>query len=87
MIQRYFEVGLTFKKRYRCTCGKVVVKQKRFYQTLNPFNLGEDGRQKGQHQILNECRSEADAWSSRNDGCTHVVIPAAQPAQKQGEPK
>ncbi len=73
MITRFNDIGLTGKKRFKCECGKRIVRQKRFSQTLNPFNRKPDGFIKTQGEILTECRDELIKWTNIVDPCTHIV--------------
>lgn len=73
MMTTFHEIGLTARKRFTCACGRQLTRQKRFYQTLNPFNL-KDGRPKNQGEILVECRAEAGAWTKTTEPCWHEAL-------------
>lgn len=62
---RFAEVPVYAEKSVPCTvCGKKVRRQKKFAQTLNPFNKDAQGRPKTSGQIRVELRAEADAWKA-----------------------
>lgn len=44
-------------------CGKRGRRQRRFYQTLNPFNRNEQGAPKTAAEISVEVSAEAHEWS------------------------
>ncbi|MBS3927764.1 MAG: hypothetical protein KGZ65_04150 [Sphingomonadales bacterium] len=71
MKTRFPEIGMTVRKHYKCACGRWVTRSKRFYQTINPYNVTASGFMKDQYQILAECRQEAAAWTRKKDPCTH----------------
>lgn len=72
MITRFQEVGLGGKKRFKCACGKRVVRSRRFYQTLNPYNKNKDGSVKTQGQIMSECSAQFVAWQKVSEPCQHI---------------
>ena len=39
-------------------------RQKKFWQTINPFNLNEAGTPKGRQEILEELKAEAAQWKA-----------------------
>ncbi len=71
MITRFNAIGLTGRKRFVCACGRKLQRQKRFYQTLNPYNRNAEGLPKTQGEILMECHSELDAWTEAVEPCVH----------------
>lgn len=74
MIHKFHEVGFTRSKNYRCACGKNVQKKKKFYQTLNPFNVDKStGKPKGAIQIAQELSAEANAWRKVVEPCRHRI--------------
>jgi hypothetical protein len=42
--------------------GKKRQETRKFFQTINPFNKGEDGIPKTREQIMAEIKAERDAW-------------------------
>lgn len=74
MITRFNEVGMTGRKRFLCACGRRLTRQKRFYQTLNPYNKNAQGLAKTQGEILTEVSKELKAWQSTPDRCTHETM-------------
>jgi hypothetical protein len=59
----FSEYGISGKKRGICPkCGKMAVRSKRFYQTLNPFNKNKSGEIKTIEEILKECNERLSAW-------------------------
>ena len=75
------EIGLTFTKRFRCACGRRLTKRKRFYQTMNPYNTGADGRPKLGGDIIREVRQEGRKWQLTIDQCTHKPAPVQEKAK------
>lgn len=62
---RFAEVPVYAEKSVPCTvCGKRVRRERKFVQTLNPFNKDADGNVKNADQIRVELRAKADAWKS-----------------------
>lgn len=76
VITRFSDIKLTAVKTYRCSCGKRCRRQKKFYQTLNPFNKNKDGSVKTERDIIREERAKIEVWRGVADPCTHVVAPA-----------
>jgi hypothetical protein len=71
MRTTFQEIGLTFTKRFRCSCGKRLTRRKRFSQTLNPFNRSKSGFSKTSKEIICEVRYEGRKWQLTIDPCTH----------------
>jgi hypothetical protein len=66
---RFQPAGLTAQKSVRCTsCGKRVRRQRRFEQTLNPYNR-LNGYPKSGGQILDEERAKAAEWKQQPEIC------------------
>lgn len=42
--------------------GKKRQQTRKFFQTINPFNKGADGRVKDRDQIMREITAKRDAW-------------------------
>ncbi len=62
-ITTYDEVSLTGSKYGKCAvCGKQATKQKKFYQTLNPYNQNSDGSLKSREDIYRELRVTIKTW-------------------------
>lgn len=61
-------ISMTFDKvtltatKYVMVDGKKRRRQKTFWQTFNPYNVNEDGRQKSRQEIRAELAAEARAW-------------------------
>jgi hypothetical protein len=67
---RFQPVGLTARKRLPCPgCGKRLKRQRRFEQTLNPYNRLH-GIPKTAEQIFDEERSKAAEWQQQPETCT-----------------
>lgn len=59
----YKEIGITFYKIGKCSiCGKSMKRQKRFTQTINPFNKNKNGYIKSSDEIYAEVRIEGEKW-------------------------
>lgn len=82
MITQFLEIGLGGKKRFRCSCGKRVARQRRFWQTLNPYNLNEKGNPKTHGQIMAECRAALVKWQQRQEPCEH---PCSRPIGQENQ--
>ncbi len=66
---RFEPIGLTVYKHVKCTgCGKKLRRQRRFEQTLNPYNrIG--GIPKTAQEILSEERAKAAEWKQKPETC------------------
>jgi hypothetical protein len=66
---RFRPVGLTAYKACRCfSCGKRLRRQRRFEQTLNPYNR-TGGIPKSAAEIMAEERARAAAWKQEPETC------------------
>ena len=64
------EIDFKAKKSGKCTvCGKRRTRQKKFRQTLNPFNKNEDGTVKSVLDIQVECFHQAELWKKEPINC------------------
>ena len=61
MKQTFQEVSIKATKSY-IDGGKRRTKTKKFYQTLNPFNVNAAGVPKTQSEIMVDLRAEMQAW-------------------------
>lgn len=69
--QRFTRVQERASKRLPCPdCGKLVRRQRTFWQTLSPFNVDALGLAKDRSDILAELRAEADRWRVLPERCT-----------------
>jgi len=68
-------IKLTFVKHFTCACGRNLRRQKTFSQTLNPWNMNEDGSAKTSLDILIEIRADARAWRRAPEPCVHAGEP------------
>lgn len=60
---RFSEVKVMARKSEKCcVCGKRMTRQKKFYQTINPFNKNSDGVIKNRHMIYEEIMAEREEW-------------------------
>jgi len=67
---RFQAIGLTVRKTVKCSgCGKRLSRQRRFEQTLNPYNR-RDGIPKTREQIFEEERAAAAEWKQQPETCT-----------------
>ena len=61
----YREVGFSMRKHGVCPkCRKRANRTKKFYQTLNPFNLMPDGIRKTAEEIYVEETLRAERWKA-----------------------
>ena len=65
----FSEVKLHGSKSGKCGCGKRRTRQKKFYQTLNPFNKNEKGEPKTQKEIYAELVEQHNAWKTEPITC------------------
>ena len=64
------EVSTRSRWAFRCpACHKRLVRIKKFYQTLNPFNLNRRGEPKTSAEILAELRIEVNSWQASDVYC------------------
>jgi len=62
------KVSLTAIKSCKCKgCGKTIRRQKKFYQTINPFNKNKDGRVKTRKEILKELKERIATWNLQDE--------------------
>lgn len=65
------EVALRGRKRVPCqSCGKFITRQRKFWQTLNPFNKKPDGELKQASDIHAELRDEQRKWTEEPEKCS-----------------
>lgn len=69
-VYRFQEVDFIAHKAGKCGCGKRRSRQKRFWQTLNPFNKNADGSVKSAEDIHEELRAKADTWRAEPITCS-----------------
>lgn len=65
----FSEVSLTSTKSGKCGCNKHRVRQKKFYQTLNPFNKNARGVEKTVQEIYDELNEEIKQWKTEPITC------------------
>jgi hypothetical protein len=70
---RFQEVPLYATKTVPCAgdCGRKLRRQRKFSQTLNPFNKDSEGRPKTTQQIYAELSAEAKEWEAEPETCRH----------------
>jgi hypothetical protein len=68
---RFQEVPLYAQKSVPCSggCGKKLRSQRKFSQTLNPFNKDAEGRPKTSLQIYAELSAQAQEWKTAAEMC------------------
>lgn len=67
------EVSFTGYKNVFCSggCGRKLKRQKKFWQTLNPFNKNPDGSIKDRRDILDALGVERNKWLDEPELCIH----------------
>lgn len=67
------EVAVRGQKLVKCAggCNRTLKRQRKFWQTLSPFNKNADGKVKGQGEIHRELIAESKAWQSEPETCSH----------------
>jgi hypothetical protein len=69
-VIRFQPIGLTCYKNVRCAgCGKRLRRQRRFEQTVNPYNR-INGIPKSAAEILAEERAKAAEWKQQPETCS-----------------
>lgn len=56
------EVALRAAKSGLCGCGKRRTRQQKFWQTLNPFNINENGESRSRAEIYDDLKLRVAAW-------------------------
>lgn len=61
---RFQQVSRTAKRRIKCAggCGKTLVRQTTFVNTINPFNKNADGIPKTYAEVWRDLGAKCDAW-------------------------
>jgi ribosomal protein S26 len=68
---RFEEIGLTGLKTVKCAdCGKALRRQRRFTQTLNPFNKNAAGEFKSRSEVYAELRERVLEWKTEAEFCS-----------------
>ncbi len=62
---RFQEIATRRTIRWTDADGKRHQETRKFWQTLNPFNVGKDGAPKSAEAIYAEIKAEADAFVKR----------------------
>lgn len=72
------EVTLRGTKSVKCAgdCGRTLKRQRKFWQTLNPFNKNASGQIKGVAEIRVELESERKGWLQDSEFCKHCEVNA-----------
>lgn len=67
---RFQEISLQGIKNLPCSgCGKKLRRQRKFFQTLNPFNKAADGSPKTVTQIDAELTEQIEQWKQEPETC------------------
>jgi len=77
----YFrEISLPGTKSVKCAggCGRRLNRQKKFFQTLNPFNKLPDGSLKGIEDIYLELRESIRQWRGEPEFCKNCNLTDAE---------
>lgn len=67
------EVKRTGYKNVKCSkgCGRKLRRQKKFWQTLNPFNKNKDGTVKTREDIHKALDAEVKKWQEQPETCIY----------------
>lgn len=73
-IEHFEEVSLRASGTFRCRgCNRRLVRSKKFYQTLNPFNVNQTGsrrfQRKTRSEIVAELNIEVTSWQATPMKC------------------
>lgn len=61
------EISVKATRRWVDADGKKRQETRKFWQTVNPFNLAADGSTKTREQIVQEINALRDEWLTAND--------------------
>ena len=77
MRVNFQEVKLYGCKSIKCAggCGRTLKRQRKFYQTLNPFNKTAQGVVKDANDIYSELRKDIKTWQKEPVTCIHCAKP------------
>jgi len=65
------EVSLTGYKTVRCTgCGRRLKRQRKFWQTRNPYNKNSEGYPKSAYEIREELSQDIRVWEKESETCS-----------------
>jgi hypothetical protein len=67
---KFAEVSLKATFRWRTADGKARQRTKKFWQTLNPFNIGKNGEPKNRYEIMDELQVQKRLWLLRMGNAT-----------------
>ena len=71
---RFQEVPLYGTKNIPCSgCGKKLRRQRKFTQTLNPFNKNSEGHPKTVKEIQSELSERIKTWQAEPETCRNCV--------------
>jgi hypothetical protein len=70
---RYEEVSMTGTKSVKCAggCGRTLKRQRKFSQTINPWNRKANGEIKSHVDIYPELRRDIEQWQAKPETCKH----------------
>lgn len=64
------EISLKGIKTIKCkNCNKRLRRQRKFYQTINPFNKNEKGIPKNSSEINAELAKDIEEWKLKPESC------------------
>lgn len=69
----FAEVKMYGRKRTKCSggCGRILARQRKFYQTMSPFNKLPDGTVKSSCDIYEELKKSVRMWEKEPETCIH----------------
>lgn len=68
------EVSVHSEKVVKCSsCGKRLVRRKKFYQTINPWNKTASGEVKSRYEIMPEITAKAKEWQNEPETCNKCL--------------
>jgi len=73
ITERFQEVKLYGEKRFKCKggCGRTLKRQRKFSQTINPFNKTKEGHIKTSQDIYPELKEKLMEWKKEIELCKH----------------
>lgn len=71
----HLERGSMGLRTVKCAgmCGKSIRRQKKFSQTINPWNVSSDGNPKNANEIHKELMVDIEKWKQQDELCAHCA--------------
>lgn len=74
MRTTFQEVSLTRQKKVYCPhCNKKLLRTKKFWQTLSPYNRDRFGLEKTREEVYKDLDIEASIWVKEAEKCSQCI--------------